>query len=146
VYGTNPIATATRDQQETREVTQLLSYAAREQLQGGDLKSALECCRGALNAGRSLGDEPFFISQLIRMACVAIACADVERVLANGEAPAEELKKAQDLLAREDRDTSFRQALRGERAVSNAVYERIRSGAIPMQEFEATQPKKSLWD
>jgi hypothetical protein len=146
VYNPNPIATLLPDQQKTREVASLLSNAAHEHIQTNDLKSALECCCGTVNAGRSIGDEPVLISQLIRIACVVIACGDAERILGNGEPPEAELAKLQVLLAQEDRQTSLRQALRGERGFNHAIYEGLDSGAIPLKDLEGLGPETPWYE
>jgi hypothetical protein len=88
VYERNPIATLLPDQQQSRRMVKLLVYEAMRQNQQGETKEALISCRAAVNAARSLGDEPIAISQLIRNAGVLFACPAIERTLAQGEPPA----------------------------------------------------------
>jgi hypothetical protein len=51
----------------------------------GNPDGAVLSCRAVLNAGRSLGDEPIGVSQLVRMVCASIAVESLQRVLARGE-------------------------------------------------------------
>ncbi|HEY7154162.1 MAG TPA: hypothetical protein VH575_09430, partial [Gemmataceae bacterium] len=81
-YRTPFISTVMNDQAESRRVKALLHYDALRHAQNGDAHQAIRACRAAFNAGRSLGDEPLSISQLIRNACIFAACHDLERILA----------------------------------------------------------------
>ena len=56
--------------------------------------SGLAATRGILVSGRSVGDEPLTTSQYIRFACADVAVLTLERVLAQGEPPADELNAA----------------------------------------------------
>jgi hypothetical protein len=131
----NPFMTLLPDQQETRRAASLLQLDAMLRTQRGDLHGALVSSRACLNAGRSLGDEPFLISQLIRIACVSIACGMVERVLAQGEATDADLADLQKALAEEDRDQSLLAALRGERGVLADLFTKLEDGKVPMKEL-----------
>ncbi len=122
-YERNPIATLLPDQQESRRILNLLVYEAMRLNQKGDTKNALIACRAILNAARSLGDEPIFVSQLIRMAGVHLACGAIERTLAQGEPPLEEMNALQKLLEDEDSFPGLLIATRGERAAMHKVFE-----------------------
>jgi hypothetical protein len=135
-YERNPIATLLPDQQESRRIVSLLVYEAMRQNQRGDSKKALTMCRAALNAARSLGDEPIFISQLIRIAGVVIACQAIERTLGQGEPPPEDMSALQKLLEDEDAFSDMIAALRGERAAMHQVFEGIERGEISVAELE----------
>ena len=80
-YARNPLNTMLEAQQKARRVLQLLCLDAMDRAQTGDAHGAMISCRAALNAGRSIGDEPTAISQLIRIACVSIACKTAGRIL-----------------------------------------------------------------
>jgi hypothetical protein len=127
-YTPNPISTRLDDQQNARAVFALLAYDARRLAQAGDLKGAMTSCRAALNAARSLGDEPMGISQLIRTAGVAVACREVERVLAQGAPAEEDLAALQRLLEDEDRFPTLLVTLRGERAIQHELFRRVERG------------------
>jgi hypothetical protein len=133
--GRNPLATLLPTQQDTRRVTQLLAYDAMRQGQAGDMKQALVSCRAALNAGRSVGDEPLAISQLIRTACVALACQSAERALAQGEPPADELLALQRLLQHENAFPAMLVLTRGERALMHETLDAVESGDVSLSEL-----------
>jgi hypothetical protein len=130
----NVQATLLPTQQDARMVALLLSYDAQRQAQAGDMKQALASCRAALNAGRSVGDEPLLISQLIRMACVALACQTAERVLSQGEPPADELLALQRLLQHEAAFPALFFATRGERAMMHEMLDALESGDVPLSQ------------
>jgi hypothetical protein len=132
----NPIMTLLPDQQESRRIVSLLAYEAMRQSQKGDSKKALAACCAALNAARSLGDEPYIISQLIRIAGVVVTCQAIERTLGQGEPPPEEMSKLQKLLENEDANSSLLATTRGERAVLHQVFEGVERGEIPLNLLE----------
>jgi hypothetical protein len=130
----NPFATLLPHVQTTREVASLLRYDALLLAQEGRPAEALRSCRAVFNAAGSLGDEPFMISQLVRIAIVAIGCAAVEKVLALGEAPADDLARLQEMLRQEDRHRTLWVALRGERAMLHDVFLGVAAGRIRLSE------------
>jgi hypothetical protein len=134
-FADNPLGTLLPDQQETRRVATLLQYDALLRAQKGDMRGAVESCRAIVNAGRSLGDEPIAISQLIRIAIVVVACRTTERVLAQGEAAEEDLAALQKLLTLEEKHPTLLVAVRGERALSNDLFEKMEDGRIPTQKL-----------
>ncbi len=126
VYGT-----LLTNQQEHRAAVALLNYDALERAQAGDLGRAVAACHAAFHAGCSMGDEPLAISQLIRIACQAVAVSTLERVLAQGEAPEARLAALQARLEAEEPAPLFLIAARGERALGNRFFENIRNGSLP---------------
>ena len=58
-----------------------------------DADGALESCRAVFCVGRSIGDEPFLISQLVRVAIGGVALNSIRRALAQGE-PSEQAQRA----------------------------------------------------
>src|SRR5262249_8435772 len=66
-YSPDFISTQVQDQESTREIGRLLELDVLLLLQDGKLGEAWSSCRALLNASRSMGDEPFLISQLIRI-------------------------------------------------------------------------------
>jgi hypothetical protein len=137
-YERNPIQTLLTDQQESRSLISLLVYEAMRQNQTGESRKALTTCRATLNAARSLGDEPIFISQLIRIAGVVLACQAIERTLAQGEPPPEDLSALQKLLEDEDAFPGLLLAMRGERAALNQVFEGVERSEISLDELEGS--------
>src|SRR5262249_27739518 len=71
--------------QTNREAATILRYDVYDRAQAGDADGAVRSCQAAFHAGCSLGDEPFLITQLVRIACQAVAVGLLERALAQGE-------------------------------------------------------------
>lgn len=134
VVGSNPLNAILKDQQDTRRSYNLLRYDAWDRATAGDMKGALLAGRAGINAARSLDDEPIIISQLVRIAGIAIACLAIERSLALGEAGDADLALLQQALALEEKHPTWLVCARGERAMSHATFEAIHSGEIPMQD------------
>jgi hypothetical protein len=135
----NPIVTLLSDQQETRSVASLLQLDSMRLAEAGKLPEAMISCRACFNAARSIGDEQFLISQLIRTACVQVACRSTERVLAQGEPPREELEALQKLALLEDDFNDLRIGMRGERASLQQVFEMTAQGKISGAELLDTR-------
>jgi hypothetical protein len=131
----SPFHTRLVDQQQSRRVGHLLNLDAVERAHRGDLASALRACRAGINAGRSLGDEPLIISQLIRFALVLQAADAVERCLALGEAPERELAELQRLLADEEKHEGTYHALRGERAALHQIMQNLADGSLRLDDL-----------
>jgi hypothetical protein len=125
-----PVLTTLLQCQDARQVAQLLQYLAMLQAQDGDLDGALGSGRGILVCGRSIGDEPFAVSQLVRMALQAIAVRSIERTLAQGQPSAPELEALQRLLEKEAAEPLLLYASRGERAVSFETMEDVKAGRL----------------
>jgi hypothetical protein len=140
VYARNPWDTLLEAQQKSRRVLQLLDLDAMCRAEADDLHGALTSCRAELNVGRAIGDEPFAISQLIRVAEVMIACKTAGRILAQGEPPPDDLSKLQALLEVEDAHPYWQIVCRGERAVDNAGLEAVESGGITLSEWGGSRP------
>src|SRR5262249_55230496 len=118
-----------------REVTKLLVCDALLRAQDNDPDGALASCRAAVNAGRSVGDEPAGISQLMRMVCLASACQHVEPVLAQGQPGEPGLAALQGLLEDEARQPLLLITARGERAILHQVLEAIEAGEFTFAEL-----------
>jgi hypothetical protein len=131
----NLLETFLPTQQKVRTTALLLRYDALLRAHDNDMKGAMSACRAVVNAGRSLGDEPLTISQLIRIACVSMGCQAAERVLAQGEPTPEDLESLQRLLQDEDGFPIRDIALRGERAVLNGMFEALESGRVTLDEI-----------
>lgn len=116
--------------QDARQVTTLLSCDALLQAQEGNVSAAFASCRGVLNAGRSIGDEPFTISQLVRIVCREIALKRMERILAQGAASDTVLSEVQKLLEDEEANPLLLMAMRGDRAFQHRMLQAVREGTI----------------
>lgn len=122
--------------QGARRIADLLQYDAALRAHDGDADGALASCRGMLNAGRSLGDEPSLITQLVRIAVTNMALDSVERALAQGEPSERALALLQELLEDEAGQPLLLIGLRGERAGLNSVMELLLSGEITWEEYQ----------
>jgi hypothetical protein len=129
------ISTTIGNHQNTREIVGWLQHDAWLLAQEGDCDAAIESCQAIINTSRSVKDDPFLITCLIRIAEQAVALETLERVLAQGEASEEHLRAMQAMLEREMREDSFILALRGERAGCHYLFENIRSGKIKQNPF-----------
>ncbi len=103
-------------EQAASRVGHLLLLAAARNAEDGDPGGALADCRAAVNAARSLGDEPLRLSQDRRNLLVLFACMVAERALARGEPPPEALAALQRLLEEEDAFPALWAFRRAERA------------------------------
>lgn len=127
--GPNPIAMPLSPQAiEGRSVGILLGYDAIHRAQSGDYDGAVQSCQAGVNVARSLGDEMFLISLLVRIAVRNIALHKLERVLAQGESSPALLAEFQRLLEDEETQPLLYYAARGERAFSDASIQQVRSG------------------
>jgi hypothetical protein len=131
------------DQAESRRVKALLHYDALRHAQNGDAHQAIRACRAAFNAGRSLGDEPLSISQLIRNACIFAACHDLERILAQSEPPLEELAAVRNVLRDEDAFPDLLIVARGERAAMHEILLELENGPY---EDDPQSGTSNRWD
>lgn len=111
-----------------RAVVPMLTLDALLRGYDGDTEGAVRSCRAALNAGRSLGDEPMTISQLIRAGCALHAVRALERVLATGTASPRTLEEMQHLLADEASQPMLLRSLRDARVCYFQPLELMRTG------------------
>jgi hypothetical protein len=142
----NPLATLLPHIQEVREVARLLELDALRWGQKGDVENALRSAAGAFNAGRSFGDEPFIISQLVRIACIGMASSAIERALALGEPSEKTLSGLQSLVEQEESHPTLASALRGERALQHEILVGLTNGSMPTKSLFADFPNGFRWD
>jgi hypothetical protein len=143
VYQRNILNTLLKGADDVRRIVPLLVYDAMRYDHEHDPRQAIIACQAAFNASRSLGDEPFAVSQLIRMKCIFSACQGLERALAQGQPPTEEMSAFQRLLADEDAYPALFVAARGERAVQNELMDALESGDIAVNALRDGRPD---WD
>lgn len=134
-YERNPIATLLPHVQESRNLVMLLDYESMRRNQKDESNKALTACRTALNVARSIGDEPFYISQLVRTACVQHVCRDIERTLGHGEPSPEDMSALQKMLESEDAFLALLAALRGERAMMHTAFQGVARGELSVNEL-----------
>ncbi|WP_165253178.1 hypothetical protein [Paludisphaera soli] len=132
--GPKIIDTLLPETQNARTSPRLLNADAILSAQFGELDAALESCRAIIGAARSIGDEPFLISQLVRMAIDANAEHVVRRVLAQGEPSEEALAALQELLEDEREQPRLWWAVRGERAGLVELISRLMEGELELDD------------
>jgi hypothetical protein len=125
--------------QETRQVTYLLSLEGRLRAHNQDLDEALHNVRATLYASRAIDNEPFLISQLVRIACDAVAVGLLERVLASGQASEKALSDLQKELEQQSRTPYFLNGMRGERAGMDHLLDNVQRGEITAAQFRQIQ-------
>lgn len=118
--------------QDVRDVQYILQWLAALRAEDEDLPGALAACRALLYAGRSIGTEPFVVSQLVRGGGQRRFVAVLERTLGQGEVSDSELQTMQQLLETEIQENLFLHAWRGERGHCLAVLDAIATGKVSM--------------
>lgn len=121
-----PLAT----QQFARSVVTLMVLESHRRAAAGDYSHAWRALRSAFNAARSLGDEPFLISALIRIAGAQMTIRYAEKVLALGSVSEAELAAWRKLLELEIAEPRLHQCLRGERAMIVKFTDAALSGIV----------------
>jgi hypothetical protein len=127
-YSQDFLGTLLPHTQDVRGIANLLGYDVLLRAQQEDIDGALTSCRAILNAGRSIGDEPFIISALVRIACRATSVVKTQRALAQGQPTETALVQLQQLLEKEETEPLTLIALRGERAGANQFMEALQAG------------------
>ncbi len=113
-----------------RSAAQLLAADAEIRVRDGDIDGALDSCRAIFAAARSIGDEPFLISHLVRVAVGEAALRSTARVLGQGEASDGALARVQELMLDEMAQPLLITGIKGERAVLAEVIRRLAAGEI----------------
>jgi hypothetical protein len=126
--------------QEVREVAQLLTLDAALRAHDSDVDGALESARAAVNAGRSLGDEPTEISQLVRRACSSLAVRSAERALGQGEPSGPALEQLQHLMEDEATQPSLLIAMRSARIGMDGALKAFKAGKFNYQSYGIRLP------
>lgn len=126
--------------EQAREVVNLLRLEAMRQAQDGDADGALASCQAALNAGRSIGDEPIGVSQLFRQVWGRFAALGVERTLAQGEPSPAALEGLQRLLEEEAGQPFSLRAARSIRAFAHEFLKVFREGRLDRRAWGLATP------
>jgi hypothetical protein len=113
---------------QVRQIALLLVFEGALKADAEQSDAALADCRAALNAARSIGDEPTLNSQLTRMVNIRLVLPVVEQILAQGEPSEAELAAIQRMLEDEATHPGFLIAMRGERAAVELAFSQTESG------------------
>lgn len=141
----NVLDTLLEDTQNTRVVVDLLRWEAALAAEEGDRTRATDALLALLSAARSIGDEPFLISQLVRMAGRAIMVNAVERFLAQTPDPMG-LAELQAALAAEAEEPLLLYGTRGERASVDRLFENMHSGIVTHTDLAKQGGSRDLRD
>jgi hypothetical protein len=134
--------TLLRETYDARGVGRLLESDAAIRSHDGDLERAIDSCRAVLCVGRSIGDEPFLISQIVRAAIGRSALRAARRVLGQGEPPDAALARFQALVEDERNQPLLLIGMKGERAGRFEMIRRIRDGEIPIDAVRGVRYKQ----
>lgn len=150
VYSLDMIGTLLQDQQNSRAVIGVLELDLARRLEDGDLDGASVTCRAMLNTARSLGDEHFLVSQLIRMSLQTVTVRSLERALGHGQYGEDLLAGMQAAVEAEGREDLLLIALRGERAAMHELFVNVAAGKVSVAQLRAltgpTAGDTSLWE
>jgi len=139
-YSDDFIGTLVPHWEELREGSELLRWDAARRVHVGDSEGALQSCLAMLNTARSLGDEPFFVSLLVRCDCLTFALETLERTLAQGSATVQSeptLKQIQEILAKELTEPTLLYVQRGERAGLHQLMGVLSEGKFNVASYKA---------
>jgi hypothetical protein len=128
VWAKDGLGTLLPHVQEARTIAGLLAWEAVLRADRGDIAGAMVSVQAALNTGRSIGDEPTAISQLVRIACDRLAVRSLERMLAQGQAPAPALLDLQNLALDEAKQPLQLIMARADRAAVHQFLEFVQAG------------------
>ncbi len=98
----------------------------------GNPDGALESCSAILGAGRSIGDEPFLIGGLVRIAIGSVGLRSARRVLGQTAPSEAALERIQHVLTDELAQQILVIPLRGERATYVELLLRVEYGELPI--------------
>lgn len=126
--------------QNSRDVVRLLQTVAAIDAQDGALDDSLDACRAMIGVERSIGDEPFLISQLVRVSILQSALVSAERTLNQGQASDAALSRLQCRLTEEFDQPFILTGLRGERAMMDDVFSKLTTGEISARELVGMGP------
>jgi hypothetical protein len=116
--------------QAARTAAQLLAADAAIRVHDGDADGALDSCRALLGIARSIGDEPFLISQIVRVAIGREALRSARRVLGQGEPSDAALARLQAAVVDERAQPLFVVGTKGERAMLAEAIRRVAEGEL----------------
>lgn len=106
----------------------------------GDTSGAIEAAEHTAGVGQLLEEEPLLISQLVRVACLAICLENVGHIVNRAQLKDEDLVRLQQLVESMPRTNTLQQALVGERATGYSIFSSREGGA---QLAEVTQGETS---
>lgn len=128
LWSDDAVGTLVPHMQQAGELAGLLRLEILWRVHCLDIDGAVATCRAVLNVGRSFGDEPVAITQLIRLQYRVWCLRGLERALAQGEASEAALAEVQRLLEDESEQPLLLVAVRAERAGMHQFLEFVVAG------------------
>jgi hypothetical protein len=116
---------------------QLLEFDTERLLDHGDCHETALHVHAILHAGGALRDEPFAVSQLVRIGGREKAMRRTERLLGMCQPADEDLRRLLDHFQRERADDVLLAAVRGERAGLNHLFDNVESRRLPLADLLA---------
>ncbi len=104
------------------EESRLLRLECLHRVAEGDLEKAMRAVTANFRCADLLSDDPLLVSQLVRVACMAIAVASIEDVLNQVSLPNELLLRLARIVDQSQTTNLFQRAHVADRAVGNSVY------------------------
>ncbi len=135
----DPVGSLTPHLDKLGRVTTLLFLDAVVLSYQGRTDEAIESCHALLNCGRAIGDEPYPISQGVRMTKARFAAHAAEKVLGWGE-PVKGLAELQDAFAEEMKAPRLTYVFRGQRAMAYHYLQNMDEGRISLADDDTTLP------
>ncbi|WP_169976629.1 hypothetical protein [Tautonia rosea] len=132
------IDTLLPETQASRTAARLLNVDVAILAQDGLVDEAIDSSRAILGVARSIGDEPFLISQLVRISIGSVAIQAAQRTLGQGEASDEALERLQADSIAEFRRPLVLHGMKGERATMVEVIRRLANEEIPIRSLSGT--------
>ena len=128
-----------------RSCYDLLGRDLADKTERGQFEGALETAAAFLNATRSMGDEPLMISQLVRIAGQNLCLTRLEGLLAQGMVSDPALAKLQKVWEREIQFSSFKHAIRAERAGLQIACQSLSDGKVFLDELSGKKNYQPSW-
>jgi hypothetical protein len=128
VLAPDVITTRLEDTQNTRSAVYILKWDVVLAMEDRKPTRAAESILAQIHVSKSIGDEPFLISQLVRIASRTNAMRTLEWTLAQGELPADKLAELQAAFLAEADEPLFYYGLRGERAAFDRLMSNLTDG------------------
>ena len=124
--------------EQVRLMARLASFDGAVRADAGDFDGSADAAIILLHAAGAIGDDPFEFVQLNKMTLRGAARLSVQRLMAQGEVPADVLERLQARFeATRDEPSLLLACVRGERAAQNEFFEAMRRGDADPAEFLA---------
>jgi len=114
---------------------QWLSGSVLHKVHIGDIKGAVDDIESTILLTRVTADEPFLISQLVRVAVIAIAVGDCWPLLQSNSLSETELARLQQIFERVDPIGPMVLGLQGERAMGRDTVDMIRTAQVNVEDL-----------